>query len=514
MRRRARRGLVLLTPILVLAASPARAAGECDCDFVIEPDTPSANGAELGVGPGDSVCVRGGPREFLRLYDFVGSSEAWIEIRNCEGRVEIDNADRGYGLTVDGSRYFRITGAGDPDHDYGFWVRATREGPDYSASGVVVGGLSSDYELDHFEVLDSGFAGFSLKTEPRCDGSANLGNFVQYDTRVHHHWIHDTRGEGIYFGSTGYGGRDYDCEGETVTLYPHEHHGVDIHHNLIEDTGWDGMQVGVSPVDCKVWANTIRDVGLEGVEYQQQGLQIGGASSCEIWANRLERGPTNGIFIQGAADTIVHDNLVVDFGSTGIYANAGDDPAIAGSRYVFVHNTVLRSGRWGLALFGPTLVDNLGWNNLVLESVDGDIAPAGDVDWDGQGNISGVAVAELGFVDPGAGDFHLLEDSQAVGAGVAASEWSSQDRDGVERDPVAPDVGAYEFTTEPPPPEPPDDGGLGEEGGEDAGGDEAGEAGAASDEAGGCACTLEKNQGPAGFGLLLLTLVGLRRRQR
>ncbi|MCA9684035.1 MAG: hypothetical protein KC457_17675, partial [Myxococcales bacterium] len=267
---------MLLAAPLLLGATSAQAAGECDCDFVIEPDQPSANGTELGVGPGDSVCVRGGAREFLRLYDFVGSSDAWIEIRNCEGRVEIDNPDRGYGLTVDGSRYFRVTGEGDPAHEYGFYVRATRTGPDYSASGVVVAGLSSDYELDHFEVLDSGFAGFNLKTEPTCDGSANLGNFVQYDTRIHHHWIHDTGGEGIYFGSTGYGGREYTCDGQQVLLYPHEHHGVRIHHNLIENTGWDGMQVGVSPIDCNVWANTIRDVGIGGVEYQQQGMQIGG----------------------------------------------------------------------------------------------------------------------------------------------------------------------------------------------------------------------------------------------
>lgn len=508
---------------LVFTPRPADAAGECDCDHVIEPDAATANGAELGVTPGQSVCVRGGEREFLRLYDFVGSSDAWIEIRNCEGVVEIDNDDRGYGLTAEGSRYFRITGSGDPDHEYGIRVRATRTGPDYSASGVVVSGLSSDYELDHFEVLDSGFAGFNLKTEPRCDGSANLGNFVQYDTRVHHNWIHDPRGEGIYFGSTGYGGRDYDCDGETVTLYPHEHHGVDIHHNLIEDTGWDGMQVGVSPVDCAVWANTIRDVGLEGVMWQQQGMQIG-ASSCEIYANRLERGPTNGIFIQISPDTVVHDNLIVDFAQTGIYANLNDAPEFDGSSYVFVHNTVLRSGKWGIAVFGPTLADNLGWNNLVLESGEADIAAANDVDWDAQGNITGVPIAELGFVDPEGGDFHLLEDSQAVGAGVPATDWSSQDRDGVERDAAAPDVGAYEYTTEPPPEEPPDDGG----GGSDSGGDEAGSDG--GDEAGsdggtdsgedagadgeaGCGCA-STGGGSGSLPLALLVFAGLLRARR
>ena len=504
-----------------IGARPAAAAGECDCDFVIEPDAASANGAELGVQPGDSVCVRGGAREFLRLYEFVGTSEAWIEIRNCEGVAAIDNDDRGYGLTMDASRYVRITGAGDPEHDYGFTIRASKDGPDYSASGVVVAGLSSDYELDHFEVYETGFAGFNLKTEPTCDGSANLGNFVQYDTRVHHHWIHDTGGEGIYFGSTGYGGREYQCDGETVVLYPHEHHGAQIHHNWIEDTGWDGMQVGVTPIGCEVWANVIRDVGLAGVEYQQQGMQIGGASSCEIWANRLERGPTNGIFLLEAGDSRVHDNLVVDFLGTGIYANPNGE--MPGASYAFVHNTVLRSGRWGLAVFGPDLVDNLGWNNLVLESGEADLAVAGDVDWDGQNNLSELSIAELGLVAPEVGDFHLGPDSLAVEAGRAASEWSSEDLDGVARDPAAPDVGAYEFTTEPPPGDGDGDPGGSGDGDGDSGGLDSGDSGDSNGETGedvgsdadasGCACSTGDRRGAAGLGASAwaLVLLGLGR---
>jgi MYXO-CTERM domain-containing protein len=520
-------GSALLTPGL------AQAAGACDCDHVIDVATPTANGVELGVAPGDSVCVRGGAREFLRLYEFTGAPEQWITVRNCEGVVEIDNDDRGYGLTMDGSRYVHITGTGDTDFDYGFRVRAAKDGPDYSASGVAVGGLSSDYELDHFEVYETGFAGFSLKTESTCDGSANLGNFIQYDTRLHHNWIHDTRGEGIYFGSTGYGGREFQCDGQPVVLYPHEHHGVQIHHNLIENTGWDGMQVGVSPVDCRVWANYIHDVGLEGELYQQQGMQIGGGSQCEIWGNRLERGPTNGIFILQAASTYVHDNLVVDFGESGIYSNSNDD--FDGSSYVFVHNTVLRSTGWGIAIFGANLAGNLAWNNLVLESGNGNIAPGGDVDWDDQNNIVDISVAEAGFVDAAAGDFHLLETSVAVGAGRAAGEWSTQDIESVPRDPATPDVGAYEYTDEPPPGdgdgdgdgddagwtagEDTGDGGSAEGGGDSGTSETGGEAGADAGSAdGGCGCSSKGDPldpiGGAALTLGLLALLGATRPRR
>ncbi|MCB9753617.1 MAG: hypothetical protein H6713_27050 [Myxococcales bacterium] len=146
----------------MLPPSLARAAGPCDCDHLITADTPSANGVDMGVQPGESVCVQGGAREFLRLYDFIGAEDGVIEIRNCEGQVDISNDDRGYGLTVDGSSFFRVTGTGDDEHEYGFKIRASKDGPDYSASGVVVAGLSTDYELDHFEVYETGFAGFNL----------------------------------------------------------------------------------------------------------------------------------------------------------------------------------------------------------------------------------------------------------------------------------------------------------------------------------------------------------------
>ena len=519
----ARAPFVLFATCSALLLVPSQASAECDCNHVIEPGTPTVTGTEIGVMPGDTVCVRGGAREFLRLYDFVGSPDQWIEVRNCEGVVEIDNDDRGYGLTMDGSRYVRITGTGDDAHTYGFRIRASRDGPDYSASGVVVAGLSSDYELDHMEVYEAGFAGFNLKTEPTCDGSANLGNFVQYDTRVHHNWIHDTVGEGIYFGSTGYGGRDYQCDGQTVTLYPHEHHGADIHHNLIERTGWDGMQVGVTPVDCYVWANTIRDVGLEGVEFQQQGMQIGGASACEIWANRLERGPTNGIFILTAADTNVHDNLVVDFASSGIYANTNQLPELDGVAYRFVHNTVLRSGRFGIAVFGPNLGPSIGWNNIVLESAEADLAAAGDVDFDAQANLTDMSIGDLGFVDPDIGDFHLEPDSPAIEAGVAASDYSSHDLDGVERDVDAPDVGAFEYTTEPPPSgeeagstststgggssSSSGGSGSGSGGGSEEG--ETGDAGIAGGEGCGCTATADPERRDLPLGLALWALLGL-----
>jgi hypothetical protein len=412
---------------------------------VIENDALLVLGSELGVKPGESVCIRGGDRPWLRLQEFVGAENQTIEIRNCEGQVNIDNDDKGYGLTVERSRYVRVTGSGDPEHTYGIKVRAARTGPEYSASGVIIGDLSSDIEADHIESYDSGFAGFNVKTDPRCDGSANLGQFVMYDSRIHHNYIHDTRGEGIYFGSTGYGGREYTCDGEKVLLYPHEHHGAQIHDNLIEDTGWDGAQIGVTPQDCAFYRNVIRNVGLEGVQYQQQGLQVGGGSACAIWGNVLIKGPTNGLFIFGVADTDIYNNLVVGFAGAGIYIN--DQKLDFDAKIRVVHNTVLSAGDRGIVAFGELLGASEARNNVVAGT--GELLAVGNEipDFVVEGNVTAEDPSGLGFVDVASDDFHLLADSPLRDAGLALPGLMVDvDLDGTPRDDGALDVGAFEYS--------------------------------------------------------------------
>lgn len=433
----------------LLLAGDARAA-PCDCDLTLELAVDVADGAALGVTAGQTVCVRGGPRQFLRLQKFTGTAEQPIVIRNCEGVVDLSNDDRGYALTVDESRHIQVTGTGDENSEYGFRARAARTGPDYAGSSVVVSNLSTDIELDHVEAYEAGFAGITWSTQPRCDGSANLGNFVMYGSKIHHNYAHHTGGEGLYFGSTGYGGREYTCDGEKKILYPHEHHGADIHDNRFEHTGWDGAQIGVTPVDCAFYRNTILDVGTAGELYQQQGLQIGGASACDVWGNTLMDGPANGIFILGADDTLVYNNLILNFGESGIYAS--DQNLELAARFRFAFNTVLvGSGTRGITVFGSKLGPGWAFNNFVAGPMP--LGVAGDVpDFVQMANVTADSPDGFGFVDPAGRDFHLLQGSPLRDAGTPPPDAQiSDDLDAVPRDDGKPDVGAFEYSPEPPP---------------------------------------------------------------
>ncbi|WP_199350881.1 right-handed parallel beta-helix repeat-containing protein [Haliangium ochraceum] len=423
---------------LVLAQAGELRAQSCDCDHTVDLDTTIVDAAALGIAPGERVCVTAGERPFLRFRNLSGSEEAPITIINCGGLVRIHNEDRAYALVFENdSKYFHLTGTGDPALTYGFELSAPDQEP-YGAVGLSLIGRSSNYEVDHIEIHDTGFAGVSAKTDPLCDGSADQENFVQRDVWLHHLYVHDTRGEGFYIGSTQANGQNITCDGQQELHQPHFLEGIALTDSIIENTGWDGAQVGMARSGCVVARNLIRNVGLEGVEYQQQGLQIGSFSRCEIAQNALFNGPTNGIFVLEADDTWVHDNLVVNFEADGIYANVRE--RFEGKRYRIHFNTVVDAGRNAVSVFGGLLGPSEARSNLTIGSGTG-ISAGGDVPWTEEANLHFATAAEAGLV--GDGDYHLRADSPARGAGVGIAALLT-DLDGFPRA-TPPAVGAYEY---------------------------------------------------------------------
>ncbi len=187
------------------------------------------------------------------------------------------------------------------------------------------------------------------------------------------------------------------------------------------------------------------------------------ASTCQIYDNYLADGPTIGIFVLGAGDTLVQNNVVVDCGEDGIYANDQQNDAIAGASYVFLHNTVVGAGDTALSIFGALTSGNAIINNLLVASSGSPLGVGGDVDALQEGNLELPTVAEVGFEDPGARSFRLMADSVARDQGAVVSGFVVPfDRDGAERD-EAPDVGAYEYVEGPRP----DGGAPGPDGGDD-----------------------------------------------
>ena len=420
-------------------AAPARTlAQDCDCDHTVALGVTEVDGDALGYAPGDRVCVTSGEREFLRFQHLTGSESEPIIILNCGGLVRIHNTTRAYALVFeDDSRFFHLTGTGDPALTYGFEISAPDRDP-WPGVGLWLNGRSTNYEVDHVEVHDTGFAGVMSKTDPFCNGSADQGTFTQRDVWFHHLYVHDTVGEGFYIGSTQANGHTITCDGAQEVHQPHFLEGIALTDSRIERTGWDGAQIGMARSDCVVARNVIVDVGSEDVEFQQQGLQIGSFSACEIAANVLAEGPTNGIFVLEADDTWVHDNVVSNFAGDGIYANVRD--RFTGVSYRFHFNTIVNSGGAAMRVFGPTLGPSEARSNLAV-GAGGGISAGGDVSWTAEGNVTLASTALARFVS--GTDFHLEADSPARGAGVAVTGLE-YDAEGYPRA-TPPAAGAYEY---------------------------------------------------------------------
>jgi MYXO-CTERM domain-containing protein len=511
---------LLLSLVTISAPASAHAGGaECGCDHEIAPGTGEVNGSELGVMPGDVVCVMAGDYEFIRFREIRGEEGNPVVVKNCGGIVSVRNEDRAYAIDFQGSsHHFHLTGTGDPESELGFRVSAPDREP-YPGIGLWFLDKSTDYEVDHIEVYETGFAGVMAKTDPLCDGSADQDVFIQKNVHLHHLWVHDTGGEGFYVGSTQSNGHTITCNNAPEVHQPHFLEGIEIDHVLVEDTEWDGMQVGMARADCRVHDNIIRRVGTAGVEYQQQGFQNGTFSSCDVRRNILSDGPQMGIIVLGSHDSTFADNVIMRFGADGIYANLGET---AGPRtYRMVHNTIGEYGGAAIRVFGPDLEDSVAWNNFVIGASDA-IQAANDVGWAAEGNVFAATVADGGFV--GENDFHLTATSPARGAGFDhAADGFDTDLDGLLRA-SPPAAGAYEFVDDSPTTASVGGGGAGIPGG-DGGGSSGGApatgggasqgGGSANDDSeGGCSCRVGARESSSSYALAAAVIAALATRRR
>lgn len=505
---RYRSTFVRLLLATALASMAARAEAQCDCDHTLALDDTVVDGDALGVMPGDRVCVEAGERPFLRLNHFTGTAAEPITVLNCGGVVRIHNTDRAYALVIEGeSEFLHVTGTGDPASEHGFRISAPDTDP-YPGIGVWIQGRATDIEVDHMEVFDTGFAGVMAKTDPGCDDRAAWPTFVQRNTHLHHLWVHDTGGEGFYVGSTQAMGYSRTCEGATVVIPPHRLDGVDIHHVLIEDTGWDGIQIGFARTECFFHDSVVHRVGLLGVEFQMQGLQIGNESSCEVRRNDLRDGPAMGIIVLESGDSLFADNVIARFAVNGIYAN---DRGMITSDWRIVHNTIALTGEAPVRVFSTGAGEAT--NNFVIGASDGSIEVPGA--WPETTNVYAADVGAAGIL--GADDFHLGDTSVARGAGTDRTAVGfDRDLDGRGRA-MPPSVGAYEHVGDAPDAGPVPDAGPRPDGGPrpDAGPRADGGAPTGAPEtAGGCGCHVRRpHDGPALLVLLGVVLAARTRRR-
>lgn len=340
---------------------------------------PTGAGLE-NVKGGDILEIPAGDYYLIDLGNFRGEPGKPVTIRNVGGLVRTNLFRiRNY------AQYVKLQGNGDPALEYGIKV----DGTGLSAVGLAV--VASDVEVSNIECVGSD-VGIMAKSNPDPNDPRTIyPNYVMKNIYIHHNYLHDIHGEGMYIGHTYPNADPYHGN-----LTPIRLDSVEISHNLVERTDWDGIQLSNARANAKIHHNTVKDFGLLNLGSQQAGIILGGNTNGEIYDNVVQRGTGNGIEVFGYGLIDVYRNRVEDSGVDGtvngqdaVYCNDHRTTIETNPKQQtrFYENTIVRPQRRGAirvaADFGNTLPGSITSNTFTIPGAGSDwltrylIAPAG-----------------------------------------------------------------------------------------------------------------------------------------
>ena len=342
----------LLPIILLMATTNVARSQSCNCDITLSNlSATSLNliwASQVSYSPGDVICIPGGTYRGLRFYDFEGTETDPVIVKNCNGQVIIDESHYS-GIDFQRSEHMQLTGTGDTAHDYGFKIIDTGGG----SAGVNIQNMSTDFEIDHVEIAHAGFAGIMAKTDPQCNRPETwrVNGFIMKNLDIHDNYIHNTGGEGLYIGYTkGYkldNGRN--CSG--TYRYGHWLENVDVHHNILEDIGWDAIQLSLVRTAGKIHDNYIYNYGTDNKYYQDFAMGFSGGT-YEVYNNISINGPQlygNGYqMINGQSGTKIYNNVIVRPQLHGIFAHARHEFEDTSEGYYIANNTIIEPEKAGV----------------------------------------------------------------------------------------------------------------------------------------------------------------------
>jgi len=435
--------------LLIICFSVAQAqTGTCNCTYTIT-KTGVYDGALLKIGPGATVCIKGGVYQYLRLNNFTGAPGRPITFINCDGLVDFSSDKTTQsGLNVQGSRYFRITGTGDSRFRYG--IKVSRTGTDATALNILA--KSSDCEVDHVEIAGAGFAGIMAKTDPKaCDPSTFRGNFIMYNVKIHDNYVHDVKGEGFYIGHSNWGNGVYVvCNGVKTTEYPHEIVGLEIYNNLTERTGCEGIQYSCAP-GAQVHHNTIRYAGVSPFgANQNNGIQIGGGTSGGFYNNIIQNSQGDGISMIGhRGPNYIYNNLITNSGINGMYID-NRTGSLSGVDVVVANNTIVTTADGGIRFYNENNTNYAANNVIVGVTLNKAITVTNNTfPLLKENNYTSASVADARFVNVAGRNYRPANGSPLIDRGRNVSNWGiTFDLDNQPRPNGAQyDIGAYEYGT-------------------------------------------------------------------
>lgn len=374
-----------------------------DCDYIVENDNHTLDNDILGLSPRAVIGIKAGDRKPLTLLNFNGTENAKFTFINCDGTSLLNLEENSEAVRIRNGSFIHFTGTGYSDEKYGIQLSA-------GSQGIHGYEKISDIEIDHIKVSNIDGIGIWIVTRPTCDGTSNLGQYEQLNTIIHNNYISDVHGEGMYIGPSKYdsGFDNTDCLDEK--LKHADLKGVEIFNNIVERTGWDGIQVGGAVENCKIYKNIIKDYGLEEITIHQAGLMINPGTVGEFYANLIEGGTGNAIHLLGF-DDFVHSNLIIDCKKNAIHA--GDRTPLEGKSYRIANNTIINVEGRALHIISSESINNFFKNNLMINITD-EVLFTSDNNTDISNNIITSSLDDLSFIDAENLNFTPTSDNETL----------------------------------------------------------------------------------------------------
>lgn len=382
------------------------------CVYTIKTSQSVVDGSTLNLPAGSVVCIEAGTRGPLWLKNFQGQAGKPITFVNSSGKVTISaSSSNGYGLKFSNCKYVKVAGNGSNDQ-YGIHVKG-------SHIGVTFESLSTNWEISNVEISNIGFAGLMGKTDPSCDPATWNGNFVMRDVSIHDNYVHDVTGEGFYIGNSFYAsGRNLSCG----TITPHTVEGLRLFKNKVVNSGCEGIQVGCATKGCEIFENTIENFGKDPfAAHQNNGLQLGEGTGGKCYNNIIKNGPGNGIICLGYGDNLVYNNLILNAGAYGVYADTRYTP---GQAFNFINNTIINSGSDGFMIAAGKIPMTNIMNNIIVNPKSGKfINTRNSAKVTDKNNYTTMNIGDVKFVNASGGDYRLAAGSPAIDKGTDVSSF-------------------------------------------------------------------------------------------
>lgn len=336
---------------------------------------PSTNYIEGLVAPyntlrgGDTLLFKGGNYPYLLIRNISGEPDNPVIMMNYNGSVVI-NTDHHFGISIEQCSYFRLTGTGTENELYGFRIEGVTNG-----GGIGVGHECTDFELDHIYIANVLVGGLYAKTDVDCSFKNTREKFTQYNTRIHDNYFANIGNEGMYVGSTKYFGQTVNCNGIDTLLLPSLLDGVYIYNNILNITGWDGIQVSSASSNCKIYDNLVMYDSEAEKFGQMSGIILGGGSKCDCYNNYIANGKGNGIESHGLGGYRIFNNVIENAGRTfkpfdtlqmkyGIYIT--DITVQADSSFFVLFNDIISPKSDGIRFLSTLSKNNKIFSNAII----------------------------------------------------------------------------------------------------------------------------------------------------